>query len=90
MGIAGASRRGMQRPSMGAVFRHFRGLTPLAALPAIRLAKVHAELGRGGTEDPGGAVARRHGFTNASRFAVAFRRRFGEPPADVVRRASRL
>ncbi|MGG5820599.1 AraC family transcriptional regulator [Falsiroseomonas sp. HW251] len=71
------------------VFRRFRGTTPLAALQACRLEQVHAELSRGGTGGPIGAVARRYGFTNASRFGAAFRRRFGEAPSDVVRRASR-
>jgi AraC-like DNA-binding protein len=75
---------------LGAVFQRFRGRTPLAALHAIRLQQVHAELSRGSIDAPIGAVARRYGFTNASRFAVAFRRRFGKTPLDVVRRASRL
>ena len=65
-------------------------VTPLAALHACRLEQVHAELSRSAADAPIGAIARRYGFTNASRFTVAFRRRFGEAPLDVVRRASRL
>jgi AraC-like DNA-binding protein len=83
-----AAAAGCSVRTLGGAFRRFRGRTPLAALHAIRLEQVHAELSRGG--DAGiGAVARRYGFTNASRFAAAFRRRFGEAPSDVVRRASR-
>lgn len=80
---AGCSVRNLQD-----VFRHFRGMTPLAALHACRLEQVHAELSRGAA-GPIGAVARNYGFTNPSRFGAAFRRRFGEAPSDVVRRASR-
>jgi AraC-like DNA-binding protein len=75
--------------TLSAVFRDFRDRTPLAVLHGIRLQQVHAELSRGESGTTLGAVARRYGFTNASRFAAAFRRRFGEAPAEVLRRASR-
>ena len=85
-----AAAAGCSVRTVGAVFRHFRGRTPLDALHAIRLEQVHGELSRGAGDASVGAVARRYGFTNASRFVTAFRRRFGETPLDVVRRASRL
>jgi AraC-like DNA-binding protein len=85
-----ADAAGCSVRTLGAVFQRFRGRTPLAALHAFRLEQVHAELSRGASDAPVGAVARRYGFTNASRFVIAFRRRFGETPLDVVRRASRL
>ena len=85
-----AAAAGCSVRTVGAVFRHFRGRTPLDALHAIRLEQVHGELSRGAGDAPVGAVARRYGFTNASRFVTAFRRRFGETPLDVARRASRL
>jgi len=88
--VAAAARCSVR--TLGEAFRRFRDTTPLAALHAIRLEEVRAELRRGGTSDAGadiGAVARRYGFTNAYRFGTAFRRRFGESPADVVRRAER-
>jgi AraC-like DNA-binding protein len=75
--------------TLGAVFRHFRGKTPLGVLHAIRLEQAHCELTRGGTGASVATVARRYGFTNPARFTVAFRRRFGETPSEVVRRASR-
>lgn len=75
--------------TLGVVFQRFRGCTPLAALHAVRLEQVHAELSLGTAETTVGAIARRYGFTNAHRFGVAFRRRFGEAPSEVVRRASR-
>jgi AraC-like DNA-binding protein len=84
-----AAAAGCSVRTLGSVFQRFRGRTPLAALHAIRLERVRAELGGGTTDTPIAAVARRYGFTNASRFGAAFRRRFGETPLEVVRRASR-
>ncbi|MGG5890537.1 AraC family transcriptional regulator [Falsiroseomonas sp. HC035] len=84
-----AAAAGCSVRTLGAVFKRFRGRTPLAALHAIRLEQVHAELCRDAADTQVGAVARRYGFTNASRFASAFRRRFGETPLDAMRRASR-
>ena len=84
-----AAAAGCSLRTLDGVFRQFRDTTPLAALHGIRLKQVHRELSLGTTDAPSAAIARRHGFTNASRFAAAFRRRFGETPAEVLRRARR-
>ncbi|WP_198370084.1 helix-turn-helix domain-containing protein [Roseomonas rosulenta] len=84
-----ADAAGCSLRTLDAVFQQFRGTTPLSALHGIRLEQVHRELSLAGTDAPPAAIARRHGFTNASRFAAAFRRRFGETPAEVLRRARR-
>lgn len=84
-----AAAAGCSLRNLNAVFQHFRGHGPLAALQAIRLQRVHAELSQGAEDVAIGVVARRYGFTNASRFNLAFHRRFGEKPQDVLRRASR-
>lgn len=84
-----AAAAGCSPRTLDAVFRRFRGTTPLGALHAIRLEQVHAELRRGAGDASIATVARRHGFTNAARFGSAFRRRFGEAPSEVARRASR-
>ena len=84
-----AAAAGCSVGTLGVVFRHFRGKTPLAALHAIRLEQAHRELTRGGTGASVATVARRYGFTNSTRFNVAFRRRFGETPVEAVRRISR-
>ncbi|MBV1800079.1 helix-turn-helix transcriptional regulator [Siccirubricoccus sp. G192] len=84
-----AAAAGCSVRTLGSAFQRFRGRTPLAALHACRLEQVHAELCRNAGATPIGAVARRYGFTNASRFGIAFRRRFGESPLDTVRRALR-
>ena len=76
--------------NLNGVFRRFRGTTPLTALHAIRLDAVREALlaGDSGTGTSAAAVARRYGFTNASRLKAAFQRRFGEAPSDVERRAA--
>jgi len=84
-----ADAAGCSLRTLDAVFRQFRGTTPLGALHGIRLEQVHRELSLAATDAPLAAIARRHGFTNASRFTLAFRRRFGEAPSEVLRRARR-
>ena len=85
-----AAAAGCSVRTLNAVFQRFRGQVPLAALHAIRLQQVHAELSRGADGDGIAVVARRYGFTHASRFSHAFQRRFGETPRDVHRRALRF
>lgn len=85
-----AAAAGCSVRTLGAVFPRFRGQTPLAALHACRLEQVHAELSRSTADTPIKTIAHSYGFTNASRFTAAFLRRFGETPADVVRRTFRL
>lgn len=84
-----ATAAGCSVRTLSGVFQHFRGRSPLMALHAIRLQKVHDELSRGAHDGSIGALARHYGFTNASRFGAAFRRQFNEAPADVARRARR-
>ena len=72
--------------TLGAVFRQFRDTTPLAALHAIRLEQVQADLSLGPTSESVAEVARRYGFTNQGRFITTYRRRFGEAPSETARR----
>jgi len=81
-----ATAAGCSIRTLGAVFRRFRDTTPLAALHAIRLDQVHAELKRESMNASVGEIARRYGFTNAGRFVAAYRRRFGESPSAIARR----
>jgi AraC-like DNA-binding protein len=75
--------------TLGTVFKRFRGRTPLGTLHAIRLDQARKELTRGGTGASIAEVARCYGFTNSARFAVAFRRRFGQTPSEAAWRGSR-
>jgi len=81
-----AAAAGCSVRTLGAVFRQFRDTTPLAALHAIRLEHVHAELKHAATGGSVAEVARRYGFTNPGRFTTAYRRRFGETPTETAKR----
>ncbi|MDB5415159.1 MAG: AraC family transcriptional regulator [Rubritepida sp.] len=84
-----AAAAGCSMRSLSAVFQQFRGKTPLGALHAIRLDQAHRDLSRGANSASVATVGRCYGFTNPARFTNAFRRRFGETPSEVVRRATR-
>lgn len=71
--------------SLHEAFRRFRDASPHAALQAMRLERVRAAL-REERDTPPGVIARRFGFTNATRFGAAYSRRFGEMPAETQRR----
>jgi AraC-like DNA-binding protein len=84
-----ADAAGCSVRTLGAVFRRFRETTPLAALHAIRLDEVQAELSRGATIGSVANVVYRYGFTNLGRFASAYRLRFGAAPSETRKRSSR-
>lgn len=84
-----ADAAGCSIRTLGAVFRQFRDITPLAALHAIRLDQVRAMLGGGVEKTSIAEVARRYGFTNPGRFKAAYSRRFGEAPAETAWRKLR-
>lgn len=84
-----AAAAGCSVRTLGHVFKHFRGNTPLRVLHSIRLELARDDLTRGASGASVTTVARRYGFTNSARFATAFRRRFGEMPSEAARRSSR-
>ncbi|MCC5578419.1 AraC family transcriptional regulator [Microtetraspora sp. AC03309] len=67
-------------------FRRHLGLTPMAHLRDVRLARVHEELRAG---DPARCtvttVAARWGFLHQGRFAAAYRARYGQAPSVTLR-----
>lgn len=79
---AGLSVRGLQQ-----AFRRTLGVTPTQYLRGVRLERVREELT---AATPGDAlvsdVARRWGFAHLGRFAGAYQQRWGEHPADTLRR----
>lgn len=84
-----ADAAGCSVRTLEVAFRRFRDTTPLAALRAIRLEHVHAELSQNANGQSLPQIARRFGFTNAARFATAYRRRFGEASLEAARRTCR-
>src|SRR5437868_2811039 len=67
-------------------FRDFKGMSPMRYLRNARFAKVRDALLRAEAEESVTAIASACGFTHLSRFAVEYRRRFGERPSDTLRR----
>jgi AraC-like DNA-binding protein len=84
-----AAAAGCSLRSLHLVFRRFRETTPHAALRAIRLDRVRAAL-IAERDVPVGMIARRFGFTHATRFAAAYASRFAELPAQTQRRGVSL
>jgi len=70
-----------------AAFRRFRGYTPMQFLTACRLKTARESLLDPDPLTTVTSVAHACGFTNAGRFAGAYRRRFGESPSATLRRA---
>ncbi|MFW0793600.1 AraC family transcriptional regulator [Gordonia sp. CPCC 205515] len=77
--IGGTSVRRLQE-----AFAEYVETTPTRALTDIRLEHAHLDLERG--EGTVADVAARWGFSNPSRFAAAYRRRYGATPSQTLRR----
>lgn len=76
---SGISSRGLQH-----AFRRELDTTPTEYLRRVRLSAAHDEL-RAGTAVSVADVARRWGFSSASRFARYHREHYGQNPAQVIR-----
>jgi AraC-like DNA-binding protein len=77
------------------LFRHFmdhRGISPMRYLRLARLQKVREELHQAEPEQDLSEIAIRWGFEHLGRFAVEYRKRFGERPSETLKshRARRL
>jgi AraC-like DNA-binding protein len=67
-------------------FREFRGLGPKAYLHAVRLEHARQELLTRGDARSVAEIAEASGLAHPGRFALAYRRRFGESPSATRRR----
>ncbi len=68
-------------------FQHHLGTTPMAYLREVRLARAHDELREAERDAVTVAeVAYRWGFTHLGRFGTAYRRKYGRPPSETLRR----
>jgi AraC-like DNA-binding protein len=81
--IAAAS--GIAGRTLFQYFRDFRGTSPMRYLRDVRFERVRDALRRARPEEGVAEVARRWGFSHMGRFAVEYRKRFGESPSDAVR-----
>jgi AraC-like DNA-binding protein len=82
---AGVSGRTLQRQ-----FLSFMGKSPQDALRDLGFEQARRELLRGGPDDKVMDVALRCGFAHQGRFALDYRRRFGETPSQTLKRQSVL
>jgi len=72
------------------LFKHFqdyRGISPMGFVRAARFKKVRELLARAEPQEQVSEIAMRMGFNHLGRFAVEYRKRFGESPSDTLRRA---
>jgi AraC-like DNA-binding protein/tetratricopeptide (TPR) repeat protein len=83
--VAGVSARTLQRQ-----FMSFLGKAPGAVLRDIGFERARRDLLRGALGEKVMDVAARCGFPHYGRFAVAYRRRYGETPSQTLRRQARL
>jgi AraC-like DNA-binding protein len=83
-----AAAAGCSLGTLQVAFRRFRETTLLAALHDIRLQHVRKALLTACNDEPTGAIARRFGFTNPSRFIAAYGKRFGEHPNETRQRTA--
>lgn len=70
-------------------FHDHRGISPMRYLRDARLARVRAELLRAEADVSITRVAMTWGFQHLGRFAIEYRRLFGESPSETCKRASR-
>ena len=74
--LGGTSGRRLQE-----TFRQWLDSTPMDYVTQIRLQRAHTDLAGDPTESISN-IAARWGFSSASRFAAAYRRRYGSPPSQ--------
>ncbi|BBH70998.1 AraC family transcriptional regulator [Actinoplanes sp. OR16] len=79
-GIAGVGVRSLQQS-----FQRYVGMPPMTYLRQLRLGLVHDELRQALPGTTVAQVAYRYGFTHPSRFAAAYRQRYGAAPSDTLR-----
>jgi transcriptional regulator GlxA family with amidase domain len=88
--VALAGELGVSTRSLQSGFRHHRGTTPREFLATCRLEAVRRRLMRAGPGETVTIIAHDCGVMHVSRFAAAYRARFGETPSATLARAQRL
>jgi transcriptional regulator GlxA family with amidase domain len=81
-----ASAMGVSSRTVYRVFARHRGVPPISWLRAARLERVRDRLLHASAGETVTSVALDLGFSHLGRFAVLYRRRFGERPSDTLRR----
>lgn len=84
-----AARLGISARSLSSGFRQFRGITPLAHLSALRLEALHKALREAPPGQTVASLAAARGYVNLGAMSAKYRARFGETPAQTLRRRTR-
>lgn len=79
--VAGVSAR-----TLFAGFKRFRGVSPMKYLREVRLKRVREELERATENETVTGIAMKWGFGQLGRFAVEYKKEFGESPSDTLKR----
>lgn len=80
-----AAQLGISARSLSEGFRRFRGITPHDFLTARRLDELRAALHRARPGETVAAIAGARGYVNMGAMTAAYRKRFGETPAQSLR-----
>lgn len=89
LGVADIARAAnVTARALGLTFRRHLGVTPMAYLWRVRLDKAREDLSRAtvGDDRTVSLIANRWGFADPSRFAMRYRRAYGETPGQTLRR----
>lgn len=81
---------GVSSRALFEAFRKFRGISPVAYVRLVRMNKAREDLRRAGESTTVTEVALRWGFSQLGRFAVQYRKTFGELPSETLRNGGRL
>lgn len=82
-----AAHAGVSVRSLSRAYQEQYGISPMAALRALRLEKIRADLEAGPPGSSVADIAFRWGWAHLGRLAAAYRERFGEAPHATLRRA---
>jgi AraC-like DNA-binding protein/TolB-like protein len=85
-----ASACGVPERTLLRQFQQFVGLAPLAYLRRLRLSAAKSELASTQNSDAVSDIAMRCGFSHLGRFAIEYRRLFGETPSTTRQRVRAL
>ncbi|PTA46462.1 AraC family transcriptional regulator [Micromonospora sp. RP3T] len=89
LGVADIARAAnVTARALGLTFRRHLGVTPMAYLWRVRLDKAREDLSRAtaGDDRTISLIANRWGFADPARFAMRYRRAYGETPGQTLRR----
>jgi AraC-like DNA-binding protein len=78
---------GVRPRTLQSRFKMFLGTTPLGLARRMRLARARQDLLHAGPQSSVTNIALASGFSQLGRFAVEYRKAFGEPPSRTMRRA---